>query len=179
MPARHFLKLLLGWGSPTKLRSLPVAGPTQQLPAFGTPASGPMRRLRVVHVAGLLTLAAAAACLCVSDATLRQWQARQQRLVGIPAVNEQLYAYLESHGQPAVIATDYHALRWLPELGPRSAGCECQTLNAFRATYDRPEVRYAFVRHAGAAAAVQAYLAGPSARLVFEACGYRFYAKAD
>jgi hypothetical protein len=117
--------------------------------------------------------------LGVSDTTLRQWQERQQRLVGVPALNERLYAYLDSHDEPAAIATDYHALRWLPELGPRSVRCECETLSTFRATYDRPEVRYALVRQAGAAATVQTYLDSPAARLVFEACGYRFYAKTD
>ena len=35
------------------------------------------------------------------------------------------------------------------------------------------------VRYEGAAPAVQAYLDSPAARLVFEAGGYRFYAKAD
>ncbi len=139
----------------------------------------PAYRLRYGHVAGLLALAVAAASLAVSDATLRQWQAQQQRLVGIPQLNERLYDYLELHGEPAVIATDYLALPWLPELRSRSFPCECGTLNAFRAIYDRPEVRYALVRYEGAAPAVQAYLDSPAARLVFEAGGYRFYAKAD
>jgi hypothetical protein len=154
-------------------RSPGLTGPTLPLPVFFMP------RMPVGRIAGFLALATVAACLCVSDATLRRWQERQQRLVGVPAVNERLYAYLESHGEPAAIATDYAALRWLPELASRSVGCECEALDTFRAAYDRPEVRYALVRHAATAAAVQAYLDGPSARLVFEAGGYRFYAKAD
>ena len=133
--------------------------------------------MRVGHIAGLLALAVVAACLCVSDKTLRERQERQQRLVGIPELNKQLYAYFESHGDPAAVANDYAAMSWLPELGSRSVRCTCEDLSAFRATYDRPEVRYALVRQKGTATAVQEYLDGPTGRLVFEACGFRFYEK--
>jgi hypothetical protein len=146
-------------------------------PAAGRRAGRPVRWMRVGHVAGFLALAVVAACLCVSDKTLRQWQQRQQRLVGIPELNRRLYAYFESRGGPAVIAADYQAMPWLPELGPRSVRCGCESLNAFRATYDRPEVGYALVRYKGAATAVQEYLDGPAARLVFENGEYRFYEK--
>ncbi len=146
-------------------------------PAAAGRAGGPLARLRVGRVAGFLLLAVVAACLCVSDKTLRECQQRQQRLVGISDLNQQLYAYFPSRGGPGRIATDYQALPWLPELGPRSVPCTCETSNAFRAAYDRPEVRYALVRYKGAATAVQHYLDGPAARLVFEAGDYRLYEK--
>ena len=70
--------------------------------------------------------AVVAACLGVSDKTLRECQERQQRLVGIPALNRPLYDYFESHRGPALIATDYQAMAWLPELGPWSVRCACE-----------------------------------------------------
>jgi hypothetical protein len=141
------------------------------------PAHSPLRWLRVGHVAGLLVLVAVAACLCLSDKTLRQWQQRQQPLVGIPELNMRLYDYLESRDGPAVIATDYQAMVWLPELQSRSIQCECGSLSAFRAAFDRPEVGFALIRQKTAATAVEDYLDGPAGRLVFEACGFRFYEK--
>ena len=140
-------------------------------------AGGFPRWLRVGHVAGALTLVVVAACCCVSDKTLQECQERQQRLVGIPKLNQQLYAYFESHRGPAVIATDYLAAVWLPELGRRSVPCTCVDLNAFRAAYDRPEVHYALVRQKGAVTPVLDYLDGPAGRLVFEACDYCLYEK--
>jgi hypothetical protein len=140
-------------------------------------AGGFPRWLRVGHVAGTLTLVVVAVCCCVSDKTLQECQERQQRLVGIPKLNQQLYAYFESHRGPAVIATDYLAAVWLPELGRRSVPCTCVDLNAFRAAYDRPEVHYALVRQKGAVTPVLDYLDGPAGRLVFEACDYCLYEK--
>jgi len=139
----------------------------------------PVFKDRVVHLVGLLALAVVAVCLCVSDTTLRECQVRQQRMVGIPELNRRLYAYFESHRGNAVIATDYQAMAFLPELGSRSVPCVCDALNAFRAIYDRPEVRYALIWHKGAATPVQEYLDGPACRLIFEARGYRFYEKPE
>ncbi len=167
-----------GWPVATRVQHADV-GQIANLPHSWRVGNLPhsMRGLRVGHVAGLLALAVVATCLCVSEKTLRERQERQQRLVGIPKLNQRLYAYVESHGDPAVIATDYQALAWLPELGARSVCCPCEDLNTFRATYDRPEVRSALVRRQAAATAVHEYLDGRNGRLVFEACGYRFYEK--
>jgi hypothetical protein len=130
----------------------------------------------VGHVAGLLLLAAGA-CLCVSEKTLRDCQDRQQRLVGIPELNMRLYDYFRSCRGPAVIATDYQAMLWLPELQSRSIQCRCGILDEFRAAYDRPEVGFALVRQKTAATAVHEYLDGPAGHLVFEAGGFGFYEK--
>ena len=137
------------------------------------------RVVRVGYVAGLLALAVVVACLGVSDKALRECQERQQRLVGIPELNRPLYDYFESHRGLAPIATDYQALAWLPELGPWSVRCACDTLSAFRATYDRPDVRFALVRRQEAATAVQEYLDGSAGRFVFETRSFRFYEKSD
>ena len=101
-------------------------------------------------------------------------------MVGIPELNQRLYAYFESHnGHNNVIATDYQAMSFLPELRSRSVPCACDALNTFRAIYDRPEVCHALIRHKGAATAVQEYLDGPAGRRVFEVHGYRFYEKPE
>jgi len=136
-----------------------------------------LSRLRIGHVAAFLALTVMAASLYVTDKMLRQWQGPQQRLVGMSELNQQLYAYFESRGGADMIATDYQAMPWLPELGPRSIRCSCEKLDDFRATYDRPDVRFALVEEKGAATAVLEYLGGPGGRLVSEACGYRFYEK--
>jgi hypothetical protein len=159
---------------PTPLQTHPDRGP--RAPET-LPAADRRSWLRVGHLAGLSALTIVAASLCVSDKSLRECQDRQQRLVGIPELNHQLYAFFESHSGPAVIATDYYAVDWLPELAARSIRCTCKASNAFRATYDRPEVRFALVREKSAATEVQEYLDGPAGRLVFDVCGYRFYEK--
>lgn len=168
------------WLGPWKKASCTVFTPNKAIAeVVSVRAGGRLRWLRVGHFAGLVALAVVAACLCVSDTTLRECQSRQQRMVGIPELNQRLYAYFESHGGPAVMATDYQAMPFLPELGSRSVPCICETLNSFRSIHDRPEVRYALVRHKGAATAVQEYLDGPAGRLIFEARGYRFYEKPE
>ena len=169
-------------GGPLRWLRVGPTGPGTRQEACNSVVPGAPPAIRLLFrcagcPAGVLALAVVAACLCVSDTTLREWQARQQRLVGIPKLNQQLYAYFESHGGSAVIATDYLAAAWLPELGPRSVRCTCLASNEFRETYDRPEVRYALVRQNGAATAVLEYLDGPAGRLVFEACGYGLYEK--
>jgi hypothetical protein len=119
-----------------------------------------------------------AVCLCVSDTMLLDRQQRQQRLVGVPDLNQQLYAYAAEHPGEATIATDYQAMRWLPELGRRSVVCTCHELSAFRQTFDRPEVRCVLVRRRGAAAEVRAFLEGQTAaQLVFENHGFALYEK--
>jgi len=164
-------------------RSLPAAAmPTgvqdaAEPVAAGVPADGCLRRLWIGRVAASLTLAIVAACLCVSEETLRQWQAPQQRLVGIPELNQRLYLYFESRGGPAMIAADYQALPWLPELGPRSVRCSGEALDDFRAVYDRPEVHFALVEKQAAAREVLEYLDGPGGRLIFDAWGYRLHEK--
>ena len=102
--------------------------------------------LRVGHVAILSTLLLVAACLCVSDETLLARQRQEQRKVGIPELNSELYAYAAAHPDQAKIASDYQALRWLPELGMRSVACTCREFPAFRRTFERPDIRYVLTR---------------------------------
>ena len=111
--------------------------------------------------------------MSISDAALLGWQQRQLRSVGLPELNRELYAYTAEHPNEAAIATDYQAMRWLPELGPRSVECSCSGLPSFRAIFDRADVRYALVRTAGAADEVRALLQGQNiAQLVFESQGF-------
>ncbi len=134
--------------------------------------------LRVGHLVGLLTLLLVAVCLCINNEGLLNSQREQQRLVGLPDLNQELYAYAAGHPGKTTIATDYQAMRWLPELGRRSVVCTCHEISAFRQTFDRPEVRYVLVRTEGAAADVRAFLAGQTAaQLVFESHGFAFYEK--
>ena len=134
--------------------------------------------LWVGHAVGLLTLLLITVCLCVSNETLLTWQRRQQRMVGVPELNSRLYAYAADHPGQATIATDYQAMRWLPELGRRSVVCTCHEFSAFRQTFDRPEVRYVLVRTLGAATEVRAFLESQTAaQLVFENHGFAFFEK--
>ncbi len=134
--------------------------------------------LSVGHLLGLLVLLVIAVCLCVSNETLLKWQRYQQRMAGVPELNRELYAFDADHPGDATIATDYQAMRWLPELGRRSVVCTCHDFAAFRQTFDRPDVRYVLVRLAGAAADVRAFLQGQTAaRFVFENHGFAFYEK--
>jgi hypothetical protein len=134
--------------------------------------------LRVGHVVGLLALVLISICWCVSNKTLLDCQLRQQRMAGVTELNRQLYAYAADHPDRAMIATDYQAMRWLPELGRRSVVCTCHEISAFRQTFDRPEVHYVLVRIQGAAADVRRFLEGGSAtRLIFEDHGFSFYEK--
>jgi hypothetical protein len=134
--------------------------------------------LRIGHLVGLFTLLVIAVCLCVNDQTLLARQRRQQRMVGVPELNRELYGYAADHPGEAMIGTDYQAMRWLPELGRRSVVCTCHDSSAFRQTFDRPEVRYVLVRTDGAAAEVRAFLDGQAAtRFVFENHGFAFYEK--
>jgi hypothetical protein len=134
--------------------------------------------LRVGHVVGVGALLLIAFCLCFRDETLIRFQHRQQRSVGLPELNCQLYAYAADHPGEATIATDYQAMRWLPELGRRSVVCTCHEFSAFRQTFDRPEVHFVLVRTLDAAAEVRSFLAGQTAaRLIFENHGFAFYEK--
>jgi hypothetical protein len=77
-----------------------------------------------------------------------------------------------------LIATDYLALRWLPDLAPRSVACASDDLATFRTSFDRADVRYVLVRTAAASAEVRGFLArSNAARLLFEEQGYAFYEK--
>ena len=130
---------------------------------------------------GLLALIIVVALLCMPDRWLLDHQHQQQRLVGIPALNRELYAFAATHADASIIATDYQAMPWLPELSARSVRCTCDRLSGFRATYDRPDVRYALVWYSGAVPEVRDYLdnhhGDSPARLVFETRGYRLYEK--
>jgi hypothetical protein len=140
--------------------------------------ASPPRFLRVGHLVGLLTFLVIAVCLCVSNETLLKSQRRQQRTVGVPELNRELYAYDADHPGDARIATDYQAMRWLPELGRRGVVCTCHNLAAFRQTFDRADVRYLLVRTQGAAAEVRAFLQNrAAARFIFENHGFAFYEK--
>jgi hypothetical protein len=133
---------------------------------------------RVGHLAGISLAVLVVICLCVRDETLRDAQRRQQRTVGLPELNRQLYVYAADHPSQTTIATDYQAMRWLPELARRSMICTCHELHAFRQAFDRSEVGCVLVRTAGAAAEVQAFLKSQTAaRLVFEDHGFAFYEK--
>jgi hypothetical protein len=133
--------------------------------------------LCVGHVIGLLSLLLVAAGLYISDERLMRQQLQQQRMVGMPELNCQLYAYAAEHPQ-ATIATDYQAMRWLPELGEKSVVCSCCELTGFRLTFDRPEIDCVLVRTAGAANEVRNFLQSQAAaKLVFESHGFRLYEK--
>jgi hypothetical protein len=139
------------------------------------------------HAVGFLTIGLLTASLCISDKTLLSIQRCQQRCVGIRALNSRLYAYFEKQGvapcsplpaRSSLIATDYLALRWLPDLAPRSVVCTCHKLTAFRQTFDRPDVRYILVQSGSAAAEVRTFLGRSAAvRLLFEDHGFSFYEK--
>jgi hypothetical protein len=144
-------------------------------PRYG--AGSLSRSLCTGHAFGLVTLLLIAGCLCISDDLLMDLQQRQQRMVGIPELNRRLYEYAREHPSQATIATDYQALRWLPELGARSVGCGCGDLSAFRKSFNRPDVRYVLVRSEGAAAEVREFLQGDTAKIVFENHGFAFYEK--
>jgi hypothetical protein len=138
----------------------------------------PQGRFCAGHAVGVLMLVLIVICLCISDHRLLSLQRRQQRMVGVPELNSQLYAYAADHPSEATIATDYQAMRWLPELGPRSVVCTCHEYSAFRQTFDRPEIRYVLVRMPGAVAEVREFLAGQvAARLLFESHGFAFFEK--
>jgi len=148
--------------------------------------SGPCQResvypqgcLRVGHVVGLSMLLLITISLCISNEMLLNTQRRQQRMVGVPELNNRLYAFAADHPGGETIATDYQAMRWLPELGRRSVVCTCHEYSAFQQTFDRPEVRYVLVHMPGAAAEVRAFLAGQTAaQLLFESHGFAFYDK--
>jgi hypothetical protein len=141
------------------------------------PSAAPSATLRVGHCIGLMLLLLFAVSLCISDERLLLWQQQQQRMVGVPDLNRELYAYAADDPQ-ALIATDYQAMRWLPELGERSVVCTCHELSAFRQTFDRPEVRYVLVRTEGAAREVREFLQDhAAAQLLFENHGFAFYGK--
>lgn len=77
-----------------------------------------------------------------------------------------------------MIATDYLALRWLPNIGPRSVACASDDLATFRKSFDRADVRYILVRSDGVASEVRDFLArSRAARMLFEEHGYVFYEK--
>ena len=79
----------------------------------------------------------------------------------------------------ATIATDYQAMRWLPELGRRSVVCTCHEFSAFRQTFDRAGGSLScWCETPGAAAEVRAFLDGPTdTQLIFENHGFAFYEK--
>ena len=140
--------------------------------------SGRNRTTRVAHVAVLAILLSATAAFGIPDTTLLASQERQQRRVGILSLNRQLYAYAEAHPTGALIATDYAALRWLPDLAPRGVTCASHDLPAFHQTFDRADVRYVLLRTEDAAAEVRVFLALPQvARLLFDDHGFAFYEK--
>ena len=114
------------------------------------PGSGIAPFLRVWHVAGLCAAVLAAACLCISDRALLDFQRRQQRSIGVAELNQQLYAYAAEHPSDAKIATDYCAMPWLPELGPRSVVCASREFAGFQQAFDQADVRYLLLRTAGA-----------------------------
>jgi hypothetical protein len=166
-------------GAQTRDRRSAVVERAKLACASGLSASR-TRRLSVGHVAALATLCVFAMGLCISDHSLQSLQDRQQRTVGLPELNRQLYAYAADHPGAALIATDYQAMRWLPELASRSEVCTCHEISAFRSSFDRPEVRCVLVRTGGAAVKVREFLkTQTAARLVFESCGFAFYEKPD
>ncbi len=119
-----------------------------------------------------------ASALCIRDDALLSLQRRQQRQVGIADLNDRLYAFSQAPPDRSLIATDYLALRWLPDFGPRSIACAADDLAAFHKSFDRADVRYVLVRIAAASDEVRGFLAQPTAaRLLFEEHGYAFYEK--
>jgi hypothetical protein len=135
-------------------------------------------RLRVGHAAGVLFALILLIAACIRDETLLALQQRQQREVGISSLNQQLYCFLEANPGVETVATDYQAMRWLPELGARGVICTCHELSAFRHTFDRPEIRHILIRRKGAAPEVREFLnSRAGVRLVFEDHGFEFYEK--
>ena len=133
---------------------------------------------RAWHTAGLGVVVLIASTLCVRDETLLSLQRRQLRQVGISDLNDRLYAFSQSSSDRSLIATDYLALCWLPDLGPRSVACAADDLATFRKSFDRADVRYVLVRTAAESEKVRGLLAQPTAaRLLFEEHGYAFYEK--
>ena len=134
--------------------------------------------LLVWHAAGLVAVLLIAGTLCVRDETLLSLQRRELRQVGIADLNDRLYAFSQAHADGSLIATDYLALRWLPDFGPRSVACASDDLATFRKSFDRADVRYVLVRTTAVSEEVRGFLAqGASVRLLFEEHGYAFYEK--
>jgi hypothetical protein len=149
---------------------------TKRASRFTVPAVG---QIRVGYLFAFVVLASLAAVTSIGNGALLELQRRQQRdHVGIVSLYKQLYSFAESHSREDLIATDYLATRWLPELTARSVVCTCHELSAFRRTFDLPNVRYVLVRTASEAADVRAFLARPGAvQLLFEDHGFAFYEK--
>jgi hypothetical protein len=108
---------------------------------------------------------------------------RLQRTVGMPEVNEQLYAYDARQKIDGQIASDYLALPWVPGLAQRGVSCTADTLKSFRRVYDRPDVKYALIYKGRTCPEVQQYLqaaggAGDS-EVLFDLKIYRFYRKKE
>jgi hypothetical protein len=145
----------------------------------GTPCARPtLQQLRLWHAAGLVVVLLFVSIHCVPDETLLSLQQRQLRQVGIADLNDRLYAFSQAHTDRALIATDYLALRWLPDFRPRSVACASDDLATFRKSFDRADVRYVLVRTAGISDDVRNFLARPAAvRLLFNLHGYAFYEK--
>ncbi len=132
----------------------------------------------VWQAAGIVAVLLIASTLCVRDETLLSLQRRQLRQVGIADLNDRLSAFSQSQPGRSLIATDYLALRWLPDFGPRSIACAADDLAKFRKSFDRADVRYVLVRTAAASEEVRGLLAQPTtAKLLFEEHGYAFYEK--
>jgi hypothetical protein len=162
----------LGWA--VRSKSHPVISDVR-----GTRRDQPTRHaLRVWHAAGVLFILLIASVQGVRDESLLSLQQRQQRRIGIPDLNERLYQFSASNADQSLIATDYLALHWLPDIGPRSVVCASDDLATFRKSFDRADVRYILVRTAGVSDDVRNFLAQlAAARLLFEEHGYAFYEK--
>jgi hypothetical protein len=136
--------------------------------------------LRVWHATGFAALVLIASLLRIRDESLLSLQRHQLRQVGIPGLNDRLYEFSHSPSDRSMIATDYLALRWLPDIGPRSVACASDDLATFRKSFDRADVHYVIVRSDGIAPEVRRFLARPrAARLLFEEHGYAMYEKAQ
>jgi hypothetical protein len=108
---------------------------------------------------------------------------RLQEHIGMSDVNEHLYEYQRRQGIEGLIATDYLAMPWLPELSEHGLRCTADTLESFRLVYDKADVKYALLYKGHTCPQVQQYLAtagGPGdSQLLFDLSVYRLYKKTE
>jgi hypothetical protein len=143
--------------------------------------SHPTLKLRVAHaLVGLIALAVFF-CWRTDDKVLLAAQHRQQREVGVPDINAKLYAFQHTVGLQGLVATDYLAMPWLPELESHRIACAPQDLRNVQLVYPREDVGYALFCREGTPAEVWSYLEQSgqpwSSRMVFETKLYRFFVK--
>ncbi len=140
-------------------------------------------RVRVAHVVVLVVLAVGMLSKQITQADLLARQRELQRSVGVPKVNEQLYAYQAKAPIDGRIVTDYWPLRWLPGFEDHYCGCPMNDLPAFEARWRQPDVRYALIRRATASREVLSHVEAACRRgmmrVELQFADYRLYGKRE